>query len=216
MPRIFSLNSRQRDADYSIGASPLPIGVIRGLCFSLASALLVTTVFTAPEFGRTQQERAGELLKNTFGSAVSIAPVSHVVHAAEKDSVKAATGIFFSRDTLKLLVAENGTQRVGYAIIDEVRGKDQPITYCMVVDEHITVKALEILAYREPYGGEVQNESWLNQFLGKRPGENLRPRKEIKNITGATISSRAITMGVRKLLALLRILQPRLHAQAHP
>lgn len=99
---------------------------------------------------------------------------------------------------------------MGYAIIDEVRGKDQPITYCIVVDENFAVKHIAVLAYREPYGGEVQNESWLNQFFGKRPGDKLRPGKEIKNITGATISARAITFGVKNILALLRIVAPRL------
>jgi Na+-translocating ferredoxin:NAD+ oxidoreductase RnfG subunit len=173
--------------------------------------LLICLFLVAPlAFGRTQHERAEELLKNVFGSAVSVASSSLVVHAAEKDSLKASTGISFSRDTLKLLVADNGAKHLGYAIIDEVRGKDQPITYCIGVDENFAVKHIAVLAYREPYGGEVQNESWLNQFFGKRPGDKLRPGKEIKNITGATISARAITFGVKNILALLRIVAPRL------
>jgi Na+-translocating ferredoxin:NAD+ oxidoreductase RnfG subunit len=128
--------------------------------------------------------------------------------------LRAALGIAITWDTLNVFVADNGAKRVGYAIIDEVRGKDQPITYCVVVDELLAVKQVAILAYREPYGGEVQNASWLKQFSGKQPGDKLRPGKEIKTITGATISARAITLGVKKLLTLLHVIAPRLQSLA--
>jgi hypothetical protein len=185
-------------------------GGLHALTLTVFSAFLLVSL----ALGRGQQERPEELLRNLFGSTISVSISSLVVLSAEKDSLRAALGIAITWDTLNVFVADNGAKRVGYAIIDEVRGKDQPITYCVVVDELLAVKQVAILAYREPYGGEVQNASWLKQFSGKQPGDKLRPGKEIKNITGATISARAITLGVKKLLTLLHVIAPRLQSLA--
>jgi len=63
------------------------------------------------------------------------------------------------------------------------------------------VRSVEILDYRETYGGEIRNANWRQQFVGKRFGSQLQLDKDIKNISGATLSSRHVTDGVRRLLA---------------
>jgi Na+-transporting NADH:ubiquinone oxidoreductase subunit NqrC len=55
--------------------------------------------------------------------------------------------------------------------------------------------------YRETYGGEIRNEKWRNQFVGKTSNSTLKLDKDIKNISGATLSCRHITDGVKRLLA---------------
>ena len=55
--------------------------------------------------------------------------------------------------------------------------------------------------YRENYGSEIRNEKWRAQFTGKRHGAKLKLEADIKNITGATLSCRHITDGVKRLLA---------------
>jgi Na+-translocating ferredoxin:NAD+ oxidoreductase RnfG subunit len=161
---------------------------------------------------RTTKEwdQAEAVARRAFPEATHFAIVTLPVNQPEKDSLHYLTKQGYSPDTLQLLVAHENDETVGYAVVDDARGKDQSITYCLIVDEKLAVKCVEILAYREPYGGEIQNSSWLKQFFGKQPTDELRPGREIKNITGATISSQAITRGVKKLLALLHIIQARL------
>jgi Na+-translocating ferredoxin:NAD+ oxidoreductase RnfG subunit len=103
----------------------------------------------------------------------------------------------------------NGTV-AGYGVVDNVKGKDQLITYFVIVDSSLAVHDLEILAYREAYGGEVRYKSWQEQFRGKRPGDRLRAGRDIKNITGATISARSVTLGVEKVLSVLAVVGDRL------
>lgn len=100
-----------------------------------------------------------------------------------------------------------GSRIAGYAMVDNARGKSQPITYVLMVDPTISVMDLEILVYREPYGGEVSNESFRRQFRGKRSRDNVRIGSGIRNISGATISSNAVTNGTRRLLATLQVLK---------
>jgi Na+-translocating ferredoxin:NAD+ oxidoreductase RnfG subunit len=157
-----------------------------------------------------EQQQTETLLSSTFTAATHVVPVALPLTQSEHDSIRLVMKQRFDADTLHLLIAVTRERIAGYAVIDQTKGKDQLITYAVVVDEKLSVKGIEILAYREPYGGEVQNQSWLRQFLGKQPEDTLRPGRDIKNITGATISARSVTLGVKKILSLLRLVQPRL------
>lgn len=92
---------------------------------------------------------------------------------------------------------------LGRVVVDQVIGKHDFITYAVGVSADGSVVGVEILSYREVYGGEVRNERWRRQFAGKKTGDPLRFPLDIKNITGATLSCRHVTDGVRRILALL-------------
>lgn len=92
---------------------------------------------------------------------------------------------------------------LGRVVVDQVIGKHDFITYAVGVSSDGTVVGVEILSYREVYGGEVRNQRWRKQFEGKKTGDPLRFPLDIKNITGATLSCRHVTDGVRRILALL-------------
>ena len=89
----------------------------------------------------------------------------------------------------------------GYFIVDEVVGKHEFITYAVGLNADGTVKQIEIMTYRESYGYEVRNADWRAQFVGKNVSAPLKLSQDIKNISGATLSCRHITDGVKRLLA---------------
>ena len=72
------------------------------------------------------------------------------------------------------------------------------------------VQDIDVLAYRESYGGEIGYESFRKQFRDKSVRDKLQPGRDIRNISGATISVRAITAGVKKILATYELLKARL------
>ena len=63
------------------------------------------------------------------------------------------------------------------------------------------MKDVEILDYREAFGGQVRGAAWRAQFTGKTSGSPVKLGQDIKNISGASLSSKHITDGVRRLLA---------------
>jgi len=97
-------------------------------------------------------------------------------------------------------VSRDGTL-LGFAQVRNVKGKDQPITYLVATDSADALRDVDILTYREPYGGEVAYEPWRRQFRGKTAGAPLQVGKDIRNVSGATISTNAVTRGVRRALA---------------
>ena len=73
-------------------------------------------------------------------------------------------------------------------MLDHVIGKHLYIDYAVSI-EGGRVRRVDILAYRESYGGEVRSPSWLSQFVGKTSASPLRVGSDIRNISGATLSS---------------------------
>jgi Na+-translocating ferredoxin:NAD+ oxidoreductase RnfG subunit len=99
---------------------------------------------------------------------------------------------------------------IGYVMVDDVVGKHELITYAVGIGSDGAVRGVEILDYRETRGGEVRDPRWRAQFVGKRNGAALALDDDIQNISGATLSCRHITQGVRRLLALYELaLKPR-------
>lgn len=103
----------------------------------------------------------------------------------------------------KIWSAHRDAERVGKVVIDQVIGKHDFITFAVGISTDGAVRGVEILSYREVYGGEVRHQRWRRQFVGKRTGDPLRFPLDIKNITGATLSCRHVTDGVRRILTLM-------------
>ena len=92
------------------------------------------------------------------------------------------------------------TSSGGFFIVDRVVGKHEYITVAVGINANGTVKQIEIMEYKESYGYEVRDAAWRAQFVGKNAGSSLQLNVDIKNISGATLSSRHITEGVKRLL----------------
>ena len=60
-----------------------------------------------------------------------------------------------------------------------------------------------ILVYRESRGGEVRRSRFLRQYRGKSSADPIRINRDIINITGATLSVRALNTGIKKQLVLV-------------
>ena len=92
------------------------------------------------------------------------------------------------------------TSNGGYFIVDRVVGKHEYITIAVGINANGTVKQIEIMEYKESYGYEVRDAAWRAQFVGKSAASPLQLNVDIKNISGATLSSKHITDGVKRIL----------------
>lgn len=97
---------------------------------------------------------------------------------------------------------QNGNETDGWFFEDTVIGKSELITYALALDMSGKVTSLEVLEYRESHGGEVHLAGWRNQFAGKTAADPVALDRDIRNISGATLSCRHLTEGVHRLLRL--------------
>jgi hypothetical protein len=113
-------------------------------------------------------------------------------------TIERVSGVRVRLTEQKVWRASNG----GWLIVDEALGKHEYITYALGLNADGTVRGIEVMEYRESYGYEIRNDVWRKQFVGKNSSAKLKLDDDIKNISGATLSCRHITDGVKRLLAL--------------
>ncbi|HEX7948685.1 MAG TPA: FMN-binding protein [Phenylobacterium sp.] len=94
----------------------------------------------------------------------------------------------------------------GWVLVDEVIGKHEFITYATGISPDGHVMGVEIMSYRESHGGEIREGRWRALFRGKTLADPFRLNKDIPNISGATLSCRNVTDGVKRLLAIHALL----------
>ena len=140
-----------------------------------------------------------------FGNASHFVPASLKLSKEQVLAIEAASGVSMRSNEQRVWEARTDAGLLGWFIVDQVIGKHELITYAVGLNADGSVRQIEVMEYREAYGYEVRNPAWRRQFVGKRAGDTLVLDQDIKNITGATLSCRHITEGVKRLLALYRV-----------
>ncbi len=159
-------------------------------------AAVAAPAYAVQYFTIAQAQRA--LFPNT--AAFVSRPVA--LSAARKDFIEDYSGVRVRAERQPVWRAEADGQLLGWFVLDEVYGKHEFITYAVALDPQGGVRGIEILDYRETHGGEVRDKRWQAQFLGKHYGDRLKLGDTVQNISGATLSCKHITEGVRRVLAL--------------
>lgn len=103
------------------------------------------------------------------------------------------------------------TAKGDWFIIDEVVGKHEMITYAIGINADGSIKQIDVLEYRESYGAEVAEPSWKDQFIGKTAASTLKLNKDIKNVSGATLSAKHMTDGVKRVMVMYDQVLKNLH-----
>ncbi len=138
-------------------------------------------------------------------AAAQSAPPAKVAGSVERIFGPGARADTIKVDSASVLRISRAGALLGFAQVRNVKGKDQPITYLVAIDPTDHLKDIDILVYREPHGGEVAYEPWRKQFRGKTAARALEVGQDIRNISGATISSHSVTRGVRRALDSLTV-----------
>jgi FAD:protein FMN transferase len=85
----------------------------------------------------------------------------------------------------------------GIAFVDHVIGRTEYITWLCVLNPDGSIRRMDVMSYREPYGGEIRDRRFLDQFIGKNHTARLLVDRDISNIGGATLSVHALTERAR-------------------
>ncbi|HEX7157469.1 MAG TPA: FMN-binding protein [Edaphobacter sp.] len=157
----------------------------------LAGIVLAGGPAYATVYLSVEQAQAALFLGATFQ------PDTRTLTDEQAKAIERASGVNVRSKQLKAWRASTG----GWFIVDEVVGKHEYIPFALALDAQGVVKGVEILEYREAYGDQIRNPEWRKQFVGKTPGTKLQLDKNIRNISGATLSCKHVTDGVARLLA---------------
>lgn len=129
------------------------------------------------------------------------------VHLNDEQLQKAQNlaGKGFRQKTYNFWVGYKGDNAIAYALKLDVVGKKRPITFLIGMTPTGIVKAVEVLVYRESKGSEIRYARFMKQFYQKTRKDPVRLGRDIRSISGATLSSRAAAYAVRKTLSIFEV-----------
>ncbi len=121
----------------------------------------------------------------------------------KKSQVEERIGWKFPEQSFEVYVGETGAQIDGYVLVQNTIGKHKPMTYMVGVDSRGHVSDVELLVFRESRGSEIRRKRFNAQYEGKTVLDPVRINKDIINISGATMSVRSMSAGVKRVLVLV-------------
>jgi electron transport complex protein RnfG len=120
----------------------------------------------------------------------------------QRDRVAKNSGAEVSSSLATRYVATGADGAVrGWAYLDTHRVRTLPETVMVVLDADGTVRRVEVVTFREPLE-YMPRKGWYEQFEGQKLDDDLALKRDIRPVTGATLTARTTTEAVRRVLAL--------------
>jgi len=181
----------------------------RQLATALFGAPMVVLLAPAAPAVAADYLTVGQAQQAIFPEARAFEPVTLQLDERQRRALSAAAGPQPPHGQLRAWRVQGATGPLGFFFTDEVVGRQDFIDYALGINADGTLRAPEILSYRESHGGEIRNAAWRRQFARRADGTHLRNAIDIRNIAGATLSCEHLTAGVRYLALLWQLaLQP--------
>jgi len=172
-----------------------------GICILLVLSPVWAKAQVNPD--RINSELIAESVQAVLGSEQK--PVWHKVMAKDSLTLKVQKQFKAKKmvpDTLYVGTIEND-KVLQYIIADIAPSRSEKFSYLLYFDVQKKITDVDVLEYRENYGYEIDYSYFRNQFKGKSKAGDIRFRRSIQNISGATISARSLTNSVHDLLLII-------------
>jgi hypothetical protein len=146
-----------------------------------------------------------EALELAFPGAERVESRTFVLDDSQAEAAEALARTPLESRLVTLYTGYEGERVVGYALIDLHTVRTRPEAFMVVLSREGAVQGLRMLAFHEPLE-YLPAQGWLARFEGRTLDDDLRLGGGIDGIAGATLTSRAVTGGVRRALALHQLL----------
>jgi Na+-translocating ferredoxin:NAD+ oxidoreductase RnfG subunit len=140
-----------------------------------------------------------------FQRATDFVPAPLTLSPEQIERIEQISGVKVRSPKQPVWQARNADTVFGWFIVDQVIGKHELITYAAGINLDGTLRQFQVIDYKEAYGYQVRELKWRDQFVGKTLGDPLQLGVDIVNISGATLSCRHVTEGIKRLLALYQV-----------
>jgi Na+-translocating ferredoxin:NAD+ oxidoreductase RnfG subunit len=159
--------------------------------------LFFIVVFSARARAETLVDLKTYLKEQLSGAEVMSKETFSMTPAQKQELAKVAQDI--SEDTFTFYYGKDkgGKLQKACAVIAQA-GKEGPMRVGSCFDPAGKVLSVTILEFQEERGQKVKEQSFLKQFVGKTIASGFQVGKDIDGISGATISSKAVSEALRK------------------
>lgn len=175
-------------------------------CLFLGVALLGSATFTQVRIAEAKVFYAKqEALATVFPDADEVETKSFFLTKEQTDHIQNLAKAPVDANVIAFYIGRKGETVLGYAFIETHIVRTLPETFLIVVSPSGTIQRVLTLAFYEPLE-YLPTDRWIAQFDTKPLSPTLQLQSDIHGITGSTLTARAVTRGVRKVLALFEVL----------
>ena len=182
----------RRDFSPCLVAFVVLLGLVLGL---FASAPSHAKVFASQN----------QALAEAFPDATRIERSTRVLRAEEVERIETLIRDEVESKIIVLHEAYKNDELLGHAHIDVHNVRTQPEAFMVVLAPSGVVRSVRVLAFHEPLD-YLPTDRWYAQFEGKSKQDRLRVGHDVHGVVGATLSARAASDGVRRMLAYWEVL----------
>jgi Na+-translocating ferredoxin:NAD+ oxidoreductase RnfG subunit len=170
-----------------------------------ALAIALAVVAASPAATATVFLSRTEAIETAFPGADRVAEQTHVLTEGQVRVIEQRARRRLESKIVTVYTGHKDGAVMGYALIDVHVVRTQPEAFLVVISPEGQVRDVRMLAFYEPRE-YLPPDRWFEQFRDERLTPELSTRRKIHSIAGATLSSRAVTGGVRRALALFEVL----------
>ena len=148
-----------------------------------------------------------EALALAFPDASEFERTTAFLDNQQAEQIEQLVGTPPDRLTITHYIALQGGNPIGVAYFDAhlVRTLNEVLMVTIGLEDEIL--SIEVVAFAEPPEYKAP-DGWLELFDGKSWEDDLSMKGDIPNLTGATLTTRAVKRTVERILALHRVLNP--------
>jgi Na+-translocating ferredoxin:NAD+ oxidoreductase RnfG subunit len=169
----------------------------------LGSLLVAASLTLASAAAATQYFSPEAVLKVFFKGSNRVAAKRISLSDEALADIQKKLGKTIAKDWV-VYEAKTGDTVDGFAVLDDEPGMHDPIDYAVKFSTAGAVDQVEIREYREAYGDGVRGDRFRAQFHGKTSKDPIIAGKDIDIVSGASISSRSIAVGVKRDTLIVR------------
>ncbi|MCX8059581.1 MAG: FMN-binding protein [Aquificaceae bacterium] len=123
----------------------------------------------------------------------------------QQEEVQRLSGVKMDTRLVSWYIVRKEGRILAYAYVDVHRVRTHPEVVLYTITPEGKLDVVEVLAFYEPLE-YLPEEQWLKLFAGKHLAKDqIRLRRDIPNISGATLTARAITDNARKVLSMWQV-----------
>lgn len=176
-----------------------PMFYLAVVCSAAAAALAVTDKVTRPEIERNHAEKRRRLTASVLPGTKKTVPVLEAKTPEKKTGKE-------EENACEKCLDKNG-RLLGYVVTVAPRGYGGPVKLIVGFKTDQSLSGVAILESKETpgLGKKAEDEEWLAQFRGLRAAQLPESKQALKKagskveaITASTITSWAVTRGVRE------------------
>ena len=165
--------------------------------------MFVSFLFVASNLKAQLMRTQEDALKLAFPTA-KVERLTVFLTETQVEQIQKLAHVKLESKLVTYYVGRSGSEIAGFAFFEKNTVRTKEEIFMVVLNPDGSVRFVEMLAFYEPFD-YLPTSRWLKLFGGKSLTDGLWPGREIHNITGATLTARAVTLGVRKVLATFKL-----------